>query len=123
MVPRDNFNMMTLAKYWPDLTPEERKSMLIESQLPPEVDGTLLSSVNFGTVAEVLQAAGVSLEDERWDRLTRLVCEKAAERAPRCPCCGRQLIVIPDEGSTCTHCDWVEGPESIQAQLDDLWRK
>ena len=123
MVPHDNFNMMTLAKYWPDLTPEERKSMLIESQLPFEMDGIQLPSVNFGAVAEVLQAAGASLEDERWDRLTRLVCEKAAERAPRCPCCGRLLIVIPDEGSTCTHCDWVEGPESIQAQLDDLWRK
>ena len=105
MEAEQNFSMMTLAKYWPDLTPEERESALTQSQLPLELDNTCLAQTGFKAVARRLQDAGVKPEDERLYTLAILVSEQGAKRNPRCPGCGRALIVIPGEATYCPLCD------------------
>ena len=118
----NNFNLMTLAKYWPDLTEEERRSLLNQCRLDEALGGIPLSSGNFKIVARTLETAGVGSEDERWALLVALVCETVEGRTPRCPSCGCSLIVVPDEGNFCSNCEWFEGHDNVQGQLDDAWR-
>ena len=122
MAAPESFNLITLAKYWPDLTPEERHAFLGESRLIAEIKDASLSDGNFKAIAEVLHRAGVTPDDERFSKLALLVSEIATQRCPRCPCCGCSLIVVPEEGSFCSSCEWFEGRENIQGQLDDAWR-
>jgi hypothetical protein len=122
MAMQENFNLITLAKYWPDLTPEERHGFLAESQLIEEIKGVSLSDGNFRVIVEALHTAGVSPDDGRFSKLALLVSETATRRCPRCPCCGCSLIVVPEEGSFCSTCEWFEGDENLQGQLDDAWR-
>ena len=121
MKAEEHFHMITLTKYWPDLTPEERHDFLSRSQLIVELEEVSLSHGNFKIIAEALRVAGITPDDHRFEKLALLVSETATERCPRCPCCGCALIVVPDEGNFCSNCEWSEGHDNIQGQLDDAW--